>query len=54
MYICMGLTALGIVITVVQAAIYHMINKKREEMVRNGAEDRPELGDENPHFRFML
>jgi hypothetical protein len=54
MYICIGLTALGIFLTIGQATIYHLINKKRDEMVKNGAEDRPDLGDANPHFRFML
>lgn len=30
------------------------INKKRERLVTEGAEDLPELGDKNPHFRYYI
>ena len=37
-----------------QALILMRINKNREKLIAEGAEDLPELGDKNPHFRYFL
>jgi hypothetical protein len=54
MYIAIGLTALGIALTVLQLVVYKRINKKREKLVAEGAPDMPELGDANPHFMYWI
>jgi hypothetical protein len=43
----MGLTAFGLVLALKR------INIKRERQVAEGAPDQTELGDDNPHFRFV-
>ncbi|KAM0755613.1 MFS general substrate transporter [Meredithblackwellia eburnea MCA 4105] len=54
LWISVGLTALSMVITATQAMALKRINEKRRVLVAQGAEDQPELGDENPHFVFYL
>lgn len=54
MYIAIGLTALGIMLAVLQLVVYGRINAKRDKLVAEGAPDMPELGDANPHFRYWI
>ncbi|OCF36238.1 hypothetical protein I316_02111 [Kwoniella heveanensis BCC8398] len=51
LYISIGLSGLGAIVTVATALALRIINRKRETLVMNGAADQPELGDANPHFK---
>jgi hypothetical protein len=49
----MGLTAFGLVLAIFMTFSLKRINIKRERQVAEGAPDQTELGDDNPHFRFV-
>lgn len=69
MYIAMGLTAFGLLMAVTlvstppphlhfpvltdQSWHWRRENKRRDKLVAEGALDQPELGDKNPHFRYV-
>ncbi|WWC65480.1 uncharacterized protein I303_108098 [Kwoniella dejecticola CBS 10117] len=54
LYVAVGATVLSIIITVVQALLIKRENERRAKIVRDGAQDLPELGDDNVHWTYLL
>ena len=52
MYTALALTVMSMGCAVVLSLHLRRENKKRIELIAQGAEDRPQLGDQNPHFMY--
>ncbi|WRT68164.1 uncharacterized protein IL334_005139 [Kwoniella shivajii] len=54
LYVALGATILSMLLTAFQALMIKKENARREKLVNEGAEDRPELGDDNVHWTYYL
>jgi hypothetical protein len=54
MHFAIGMTVMSIVLTAVNASFLHLANKQKRKQIAEGAPDRPELGDRNPHFLYYI
>jgi MFS family permease len=53
-YFAIGMTVMSICLTGVNAWIVVRGNRRKRQLVADGAADEPLLGDENPHFMYYL
>lgn len=51
--VTLAFSVLSLVLTVFLSLMLKRENKRRDELISQGARDQPELGDENPHFKYF-
>ncbi|RSH95815.1 hypothetical protein EHS25_000908 [Saitozyma podzolica] len=54
LWVAVGMTLLSIVLTIMQAMLIRRDNARRATLVAEGAEDLPEQGDDNVHWRYLI
>lgn len=54
LHFAIGMTVMSMSLTVIVAFFIVQGNKKKRQLIAEGAPDQPELGDRNPHFLYYL